>query len=80
MHTRFRLRSDRAPTTDWPFLRLEPGDFVNSIADGVSILLRRLVARFSAAAGACRHIRVSPMSERWLQSQAVEYAKHDDAV
>jgi hypothetical protein len=53
---------------------------VNSIADGVSIVLQRLVARFSAAAGACHHIRVSPMSERWLQGQAVEYAKHDDAV
>ena len=72
--------SDRAPLTDWPSLPLAPDDFVSGTADGFSILLRRLVARCSAAVAAYRQTRVSPMSDRWLQAHAVEYGKHHDEV
>jgi len=79
MRLRFRMlenRSDCAPPTDWSFLPMHRGILVSVTADRLSRAFRRLLARWSETSSAGRQIRVSSMSDAWLQVHTLEYDKH----
>ena len=81
MSLRFRVlenRSDCTPPTDWPFLPMDRGILVSVIADSLSTVFRRLLARWSETVSAYRQIRVSSMSDTWLQAHTLEYDKHHE--
>ena len=80
MSLRFRVLENRSdsPPTDWPFLPMDRGILVSVIADSLSTVFRRLLARWSETVSAYRQIRVSSMSDVWLQAHTLEYDKHHE--